>query len=72
MSVLILCGTEIESNAHIESKLLQHTLVIGASSDFGQFFRLRKNKKKKKEVVFGLEAGYLATTFALKEHYRPV
>ena len=34
---LMLCGF----NVHIQSKLLQHTFIMGASSDLGQPFRPR-------------------------------
>ena len=54
---------------HIQSKLLLQTFVMGASSDLGQPF-----SSKTKMFGFGLggESGNLATTFAQKEHYRPV
>ena len=56
-------------NVHIQSKVLQHTFVVGASSDLSQTFSPRL---KKRWVWIEKRASYLATTLALKEHYRPV
>ena len=54
---------ELGFNVHIRSKLLRHMFLVGASSSgLRQPFR----------VWVGERAGYLATTSALKERYRPV
>ena len=37
-------GADIGFNVHVQSKLLQHTFVMGASFDLGKPFRPRLNK----------------------------
>ena len=49
-SIFLELELEIGFNVHIQSKLLLHTFVMGASSDLGQSFHPRKNKM----VGFGL------------------
>ena len=55
-------------NIHILNNLLWHTVVMGTSSELSQPFR----QNKKGGVWVGRRAGYIATTFALKEYYHPV
>ena len=55
-------------SAHTQTKLFHHTFVVGVNSNLGQPL----SSKTKKWGWVRERAGYLGTTFALKEQYRPV
>ena len=71
---LVQCHLQLEReaglgfSAYTQTKLFHHTFVVGVNSELGQLLSF----KTKKWGWVRERAGYLGTTFARKEHYRPV